>query len=358
MYRKNLARLKNCMRRAEAGEELTLGFFGGSITQGSLATKHEYCYAYRVFRWWEEAFPKVKFHYINGGIGGTTSHYGVSRVVNDLLMYQPDFVVVDFSVNDKPEDFFQETYEGLIRKLLIWPSHPAVLLINNVCYDTGRNAQEYHNRIGAWYHLPYVSIRDTMWKKMQEGQFTREEITPDGLHPNNKGHGFVAAEITAYLEQVKLHMWEDETDSPVMPAMTDNAYENARRLTIREICPELEGFRADTEEKNGHLDHFKNGWIGKAAGDRITFDVKASCIAVQFRKTVRHPARRARLVLDGDAERQVLLDGNFEETWGDCLFLEPILHHGGYGKHTVEIEVLPDECEDAEPFYLMALIIA
>ena len=120
MYRKNLARLKNCMRRAEAGEELTLGFFGGSITQGSLATKHEYCYAYRVFRWWEEAFPKAKFHYINGGIGRTTSHYGVSRVVNDLLMYQPDFVVVDFSVNDKPEDFFQETYEGLIRKLLIW----------------------------------------------------------------------------------------------------------------------------------------------------------------------------------------------------------------------------------------------
>ena len=41
------------------------------------------------------------------------------------------------------------------------------------------------------------------------------------------------------------------------------ATENARRLTIREISPELECFRADTEEKTGHLDHFKNGWIGK-----------------------------------------------------------------------------------------------
>jgi hypothetical protein len=54
----------------------------------------------------------------------------------------------------------------------------------------------------------------------------------------------------------------------------------------------------------------------------------------------------------------VLLDGNFDEDWGDCLYLEPVLHHGEYGKHTVEIRVLPDEFENAEPLYLMALIIA
>lgn len=125
MNRPDFTRLKSCMRRAEAGEELTIGFFGGSITQDSLATKHENCYAYRVFRWWEETFPKAVFRYVNGGIGGTTSHYGVSRVVTDMLMYQPDFVVVDFSVNDDSNEFFQETYEGLIRRMLTWSSKPA-----------------------------------------------------------------------------------------------------------------------------------------------------------------------------------------------------------------------------------------
>ena len=358
MNRPDLTRLKSCMRRAEAGEELTIGFFGGSITQDSLATKHENCYAYRVFRWWEETFPKAVFLYVNGGIGGTTSHYGVSRVVTDMLMYQPDFVAVDFSVNDDPDEFFQETYEGLIRKMLTWSSKPAVLLLNNVFYDTGKNAQEYHNHVGDWYHLPHVSIRDTVWKRMKAGEFTREEITPDGLHPNDKGHGLVAAEITAYLEQVKEHIWEDGAEQPVPSAMTDNAYEDARRLTIREICPKLDGFRADTEEKTGHLDHFKNGWIGNKAGDRILFEIQASCIAVQYRKTIRHPARKAELILDGDMEHPVLLDGNFDEDWGDCLYLEPVLHHGKRGRHTVEIRVLEDEYETAEPFYLMALITA
>ena len=140
--------------------------------------------------------------------------------------------------------------------------------------------------------------------------------------------------------------------------MTDNAYEDARRLTIQEICPKLDGFRADTEEKTGHLDHFKNGWIGNKAGDRILFEIQASCIAVQYRKTIRHPARKAELILDGDMEHPVLLDGNFDEEWGDCLYLEPVLHHGKRGRHTVEIRVLEDEYETAEPFYLMALITA
>ena len=358
MEKANLTRLKECMRRAQAGGELTIGFFGGSITQDSLATKHENCYAYRVYRWWEKTFPKARLHYVNGGIGGTSSHYGVARAVTDLLMYQPDFVVVDFSVNDDPEEFFQETYEGLIRKILAWPSSPALLLLNNVFYDTGVNAQEYHNRVGDWYQIPHVSIKDTLWMRMKAGEYTREELTPDGLHPNDKGHALVAGEITSYLAEVRIHMWEDEAEEPMPPAMTDNAYENAKRLTIREISPELDGFRADTEEKTGHLDHFKNGWIGKEAGDSINFEVEASCIAVQYRKTIRRPARRAQLILDGDRTHPILLDGNFDEDWGDCLYLEPVLHHGEYGGHTVEICVLPDENEDAEPFYLMALITA
>ena len=201
MYRTDLARLKQCMRKAQAGEELTLGFFGGSITQDSLATKHENCYAYRVFSWWKKNFPEAQLSYVNGGIGGTTSHYGVSRAVTDMLMYQPDFIVIDFSVNDEPDEFFQETYEGLVRKMLTWPSQPALLLLNNVYYDTGKNAQEYHNKVGEWYQIPYVSIRDTVYKRMKAGEFSREEITPDGLHPNDLGHGLVAAEITSFLEQ-------------------------------------------------------------------------------------------------------------------------------------------------------------
>lgn len=393
MGRIDLTRIRECMRRADEGGELTIAFFGGSITQGCAASVHEKTYSYRVFEWWKRTFPKAEFRYVNAGIGGTTSHFGAARIVPDLLMYQPDLAVIDFSVNDEANDFFQETYEGILRRILEWKSKPAVLVLNHVFYDTGENAQQYHNAAADWYHVPHVSMRDTLYRKVEAGEYAMEELTGDALHPNDQGHELVAEEIIAFFRQV----WEEtraregnvqkeaaqeaglrredvqkeaaqkaglqeadaqKEDSPLPSPMTENAYEFARRLTIREISPELAGFRADTEEKTGHLDLFKNGWIGKRPGDKIRFQVTASCIALQYRKSVSKPALRAKLVLDGNHGEARILDGNFEEDWGDCLYLEPILHHGDHGKHSIELEILDDGAETAVPFYLVSLITA
>lgn len=354
MYEINEYRIKNCIKRAKAGEQITVGFLGGSITQGSLATKDEFSYAYRVFSWWKNTFPNANIKYVNGGIGGTTSHYGVSRAITDVLMYQPDIVIVDFSVNDDANEFFEETYEGVIRKLLLWQSQPAVILLNNVYYDTGENAQEYHNKIGEWYKIPYVSIKDTIYQQIKLGVYKRDELTTDGLHPNDKGHELVANEIIKYLSSIDENI--ADTEYIVPDAMTANAYENAKRLTIREFCPVLSGFHADTEEKLGHLDNFKNGWIGSNDGDSIIFNVEASCIAVQYRKTIKKPAVKAWLTLDND--KKFLLDANFEEDWGDCLYLQTILHHGEMKMHKIEICIENEDGQEKTPFYLLSLIIA
>jgi len=358
MNRINLAKLKDCMRRAGQGADLTLGFFGGSITQGCVASVHENCYAYRVFRWWEEAFPSAHFHYVNGGIGGTSSHFGTARVVDDLLIYQPDFVIVDFSVNDIKNELRRETYEGVLRQILAWPSTPAVVLLNNIYYDSGYTDQDCHNELGDWYGLPHVSVRDTIYQRMLAGEYTQKQITADGLHPNDFGHELLAREIIKFLGEVKRHMNEPEDNIEIPAPMTSNSYEHSRRLTIREISPILSGFRADPEEKFGHLDCFKNGWIGQKPRDSIHFEVDASCIAVQYRKTIHRPALSAQLILDGDTGHPVFLDGNFGEDWGDCLYLESILNHGQCGKHTVEITIMDTQEKQAAPFYLLSLITA
>lgn len=97
----NLYRLKKVMDRAKAGEALNIAFLGGSITQGSLSSKPELCYAYHVYEWWKKTFPQADFTYINAGIGGTTSQFGVARAEDDLLSKEPDFVIIEFSVNDE-----------------------------------------------------------------------------------------------------------------------------------------------------------------------------------------------------------------------------------------------------------------
>lgn len=366
-----MTRLKNLMKRAAKGESLVIGFLGGSITQGSLSSTPKTCYAYLVYEWWKKSFPNAAFSFVNGGIGGTTSHYSGARAWKDVLCYRPDIVTVDFSVNDDANEFFEETYEGTLRRLLAAPSDPAVVVLNNVFYDTGKNAQNYHNRIADHYGIPHVSIKDTVYPDVESGKIVRADITPDNLHPNDKGHRLVADEICKLLDSIKAEMEEEtiageniegkstKTEASVsLPApLTENAYEHSRLIQIQDNEAILDGFLVDPIEKKGMLDIFKNGWTAAHTNDKISFEIECSCLAVQYRKSVQQPVPKAKAVIDGDEAHAVILDGNFTEDWGDCLYLEPLLHHAEKKVHRIEITVT-DAKDIVRPFYLVALIVS
>lgn len=366
-----MTRLKNLMKRAANGESLVIGFLGGSITQGSLSSTPKTCYAYLVYEWWKKSFPNAAFSFVNGGIGGTTSHYGGARAWKDVLCYRPDIVTVDFSVNDDANEFFEETYEGTLRRLLAAPSAPAVVVLNNVFYDTGKNAQDYHNRIADHYGIPHVSIKDTVYPDVESGKIVRADITPDNLHTNDKGHRLVADEICKLLDSIKAEMEEEtiageniegkstKTEASVsLPApLTENAYEHSRLIQIQDNEAILDGFLVDPIEKKGMLDIFKNGWTAAHTNDKISFEIECSCLAVQYRKSVQQPVPKAKAVIDGDEEHAVILDGNFTEDWGDCLYLEPLLNHAEKKVHRIEITVT-DAKDIVRPFYLVSLIVS
>lgn len=366
-----MTRLKNLMKRAANGESLVIGFLGGSITQGSLSSTPKTCYAYLVYEWWKKSFPNAAFSFVNGGIGGTTSHYGGARAWKDVLCYRPDIVTVDFSVNDDANEFFEETYEGTIRRLLAAPSAPAVVVLNNVFYDTGKNAQDYHNRIADHYGIPHVSIKDTVYPDVESGKIVRADITPDNLHPNDKGHRLVADEICKLLDSIKAEVEEEtiageniegkstKTEASVLlPApLTENAYEHSRLIQIQDNEAILDGFLVDPIEKKGMLDIFKNGWTAAHTNDKISFEIECSCLAVQYRKSVQQPVPKAKAVIDGDEAHAVILDGNFTEDWGDCLYLEPLLHHAEKKVHRIEI-IVTDAKDIVRPFYLVSLIVS
>ncbi len=359
------------MKRAANGESLVIGFLGGSITQGSLSSTPKTCYAYLVYEWWKKSFPNAAFSFVNGGIGGTTSHYGGARAWKDVLCYRPDIVTVDFSVNDDANEFFEETYEGTLRRLLAAPSSPAVVVLNNVFYDTGKNAQDYHNRIADHYGIPHVSIKDTVYPDVESGKIVRADITPDNLHPNDKGHRLVADEICKLLDSIKAEVEEEtiageniegkstKTEASVLlPApLTENAYEHSRLIQIQDNEAILDGFLVDPIEKKGMLDIFKNGWTAAHTNDKISFEIECSCLAVQYRKSVQQPVPKAKAVIDGDEAHAVILDGNFTEDWGDCLYLEPLLHHAEKKVHRIEITIT-DAKDIVRPFYLVSLIVS
>lgn len=352
----NTFRIKKLMRRAMAGEDLHIGFLGGSITQGSLSTAPELCYAYLVYKWWQETFPESRFTYINGGIGGTTSLFGAARAWMDVMRYRPDFVIVDFTVNDEEELFFEETYEGVIRQICLDETKPAVMLLHNVYYDDGRNAQKYHQKVGEYYQIPAVSMRESLYRMIQEGNLKEEEITPDHLHPNDAGHRLLADILIAQLESIYDELLCGEEEPVSAAPLTANRFERAKRWQITNSRPMLDGFFADGREKRGMLDLYKNGWTGIRTGDSITFSLEASCIAVQFLRSVKRKSPMAEVIVDKDREHAVLLDGNFDEDWGDCLYLKKILDNKEKARHTLEIRIIKRNEAVEDAFYLVSVI--
>lgn len=360
VFHGNTERIAKVLKKAENKEPITLGYLGGSITQGSLSSTPDTCYAAMTTKWWREQYPDTEFTYVNGGIGGTTSQFGAARVDSDILAYEPDFVVIEFSVNDDNSLFFRETYEGLVRKVYSSKTAPAVLLVHNIFYEDGRNTQDQHETVGRYYNLPCLSMKTSVYQAIAHGKIAVRDVTPDDLHPNDAGHALLANLITNFLEKVKKEDVPAVSDviraaEELPKPITANAYQDSVRYQVYNSKPELMGFVADTEEQNHITDIFKRGFIGKKAGDAIRFNIKGTGIAVQYRKSVKHPACVAKVVLDGDEANAVVLDGNFDETWGDCLYITTVAKHIEEKKHTVEITITEGD-ETMVPFYLVSVI--
>lgn len=365
LNRGNYYRLQRVMKKAMSGNDITIGFIGGSITQGCLSSTPQTCYAYLVYKWWCDKFPQASVKYLNAGIGGTTSQFGVARADKDLLSYDIDFTTVEFSVNDDDNEHFLETYEGLIRKIYSYKTDPAILIINSVRYDDGINAQTQHVKVGKEYDIPCVSMKPVMYSKILDGTYKSRDITEDDLHPNDKGHALMAAIVIDFLDNVYNELISgnedinNNLDIKNMTPMSENAYENSTRYqnyNCEDILIENEGFAVDERVQNDIREIFRNGWTADKKGASISFVIEGSCIAVQYRKSVVKPTCIAKVTIDDDIENARILDGNFEETWGDSLHLDTIAEHIENKKHKVKIEIIETHSDDKVPFYLVSVI--
>ena len=352
----NPERITEVMKRAVAGKPVTVGFIGGSITQGAAATDESLCYASRVERWWRETFPKADVKYVNAGIGATTSQFGAARAEEDLLRHDPDFIIVEYSVNDNDEkpygrrELFKETYEGLIRRIYTHKNPdgecPAILILHSVRYDDGGNEEGIHSEIGRHYGIPCISMKELIYEKLQSGKadFSIEEITKDMLHPTDFGHGIVAGYITKYLDSLRKQVFEVSkqekehiADTVIPTPLTMNRYQSARRYNNRNCTPTLSGFTRDnsaviipydTVLACEVRDVFKNGWKSRTEGDSICFSFTGTELAIMYRKSVKKPAPVAYAVIDGDERHRIRLDANFDEDWGDKAYLATLMYHG------------------------------
>ena len=349
--------------RARAGESITVGFLGGSITQGCHATDDKLSYAYLVYEWFVRTFPEVVVTYVNAGIGATDSEYAAARLAEDLLSAKPDFVLMEFAVNEGANAHYLETYEGCIRQILSSKPGVALITMNNVFYNEGSSAERIHREASRHYDLPSLSMRTTIYDAILSGKIVKEDITSDDLHPNDTGHRLVARVITNYLDSLnKSKAASEAVCAKSLPApLTQNRYERITKYDNRNsaaVLKSVRGFVPDNKLRTEIKDCFRYGYSADEEGSFAEYEVSGSCIAVLYTRTIRKPAPVARVTIDGNEEQNIILDANFEETWGDKLELTDIYMSNSPAVHTVRVEIIETHPDDVGAFYLAGIIVS
>lgn len=368
----NNFRLKKAMEKARKGEEVTVAFIGGSITQGAGAVPiHTECYAYKTF----EGFCKLvgrtteeNVHYVKAGVGGTPSEYGMIRYERDVLAQgtiEPDIVVVEFAVNDEGDETKGECYDSLVRKILNSPNKPAVILLFAV-FSSDWNLQERLSPVGIAYELPMVSTRDTVveqfYKKPNEGKVvSKNQFFYDVFHPSNVGHTIMADGILQLLKTVDAQdMAAEDIDINSIAAPLGKEFENVKLLDKKNgyagakiDCGSFDGVDTDLQavERNMDLNHTPQlpyNWMyqgTKKQGEAVPFvmDITCSALLIIMKDSASVQVGCAEVYADG--EKVLFLDPH-QVGWTHC---NPVICFRGKERknHHVEIRMASgDEDKD------------
>lgn len=355
----NYARLKRVIDKAKRGEEVTIAFIGGSITQGAGAIPiHLKSYAYRTFEKFKERFgSNVKL--IKAGVGGTPSELGMVRFDRDVLRdgrVTPDLVVIEFAVNDAGDETEGVCYESLIRKSLGVSDETAVVLLFAVFVDDW-NLEERLVPVGMHYDMPIVSIKSAVTKQFyltaREGRvLTKSQFFYDSYHPTNMGHEIMADCLIYLMEQVdKMPPVADEDFRKVIPIKGDDFTDI--HLADKESHPEVlkdlqvgSFCETDTELQGVEMDdvleqvmQFPYNWQHVQGAEPFSMKITCKALVIVSKDTGSIDGGKAIVTVDG---REVLTLDPRAVGWTHCnaqlLFTEKETR-----EHEVVVRMLPED---------------
>lgn len=187
--------LPNVAQKLEKKESLKLAFLGGSITYGG--GKHGY--VEQVTEWFREKYPDSPIKVVNAGVSGTDSNFGAKRLDRDLLVHDPDLLLVEFAVNDGDRDHTSHM-ERILHKA--WKHNPEMDVV--IFYTLAKNqlthydqgvlppSAQAHERVAEFYQVPTIGLAHDVAAKLRNQEIVWKDFANDSCHPHRQGYGFFA----------------------------------------------------------------------------------------------------------------------------------------------------------------------
>jgi lysophospholipase L1-like esterase len=321
------------MDKARNGEDVVIGVIGGSITQGYAASTESKRWANLVTNWWKVKFPLSNITLVNAGIGGTGSDIGTHRVQDDLLKYEPDFTIVEFSVNDSEGEHAEKMMEGLIRQILADTNYPGVMMLM-LKQSNGTTAQASHKLVANHYKVPYVSFADLIDAAVAANGVSLESIFTDGLHPNDVGMAYIAEFINNELDSIYKYLPAGnqvaDIDTVLPNPLVTDVFAHTYKYNSSNIIP----------VSNGGWSAVGTSWESETPGSEITFEVDGNAISILYNR--HNYANGGRVEIWVDEGARTTLDAYWDQTWGPAIVFQLVAEGLADGVHILHIKVLAE----------------
>ncbi|WP_297419963.1 SGNH/GDSL hydrolase family protein [Clostridium sp.] len=341
----DINRILKLIEKTKRGEDLTIAFLGGSITQGCNSTVPEKCYVELTYVWFEEKFKNVNVRHINAGVGATGSLIGVHRAERQVISENPDLIFVDAAVNDDEDYSCKVAYESLIRRLLASESKPAVIEVF-MTMDTGFNVQEQQIEIGKRYNVPMISFRDALKCKVDKNEMKFADVLTDEVHPNDDGHYIISQLLIKFINNIYEDDYKEGEEIKIIdnvldtPYVFEDRYINGTIMNNVKIKPnEIIGFVNYDEG----FQVFQNGWKytgEEGKGGRLVFELEARNIILLFKKSI--SVNSGKINIKVNDKDTVFIDTYFKDGWGDYSATEILELSNEIKKYRIEIDAVKD----------------
>jgi len=306
----NNSRLWRFLNKISSGTTVRIGFIGGSVTGGMGASSQLNDYPSLLCSFIGKIYPGCQIEQINASVGGTGSRFACSRVADDLLSKSPDFIIIEFAVNDDPLDSFGTTasMEGLVRQCLQNTDVPVIMLFYmNRTGDTAN--QSFHERVGCQYSLPMISYCNVCWPLVQDGTINLDSIYYDAIHPNDRGHLICAYLLFSFVRQVALKRAADPDILIPTPLISD-LYQHAGIMKTGDTSlsvAALGGWTGTVRELS------RLGFISSSPADSLIIGSHTREVTIGYHVSKDHSARMA-IFLDNSVIDTV--SNYFADDWG------------------------------------------
>lgn len=369
----NNARIKKAIEKARAGEDVTIAYLGGSITEGFAAseTNNADCYAETSYHQFKDTFGAgdgSNVHFINAGMSGTPSTLGIVRYQRDVLDQMkygeyPDILFIDFAVNDGGD--CAEAYESIIRTAL---DQGSAVVLMFVLYISGCAHEKDYSQIGNYYDLAMVSPGQGM-SSFNKTDFDNWFYWADG-HPDVGGHRYMADCIMNMFTTIDEEEVEADnvTDMSDISPMKGDSYVGMKTLESSTDISKLDsvislnaGSFSATDSSQPTLQYIKDGvekmqwfpnaWAHTASTGSDSFEAKINCrsILIAYKQASGLNFGKADCYIDG---KKVGTLSNSTGGWNNAQIFTA-LSEGAVKEHTLEIKM--QDGDESKPFTIYAI---